>query len=158
MSDNYKEIIRIGQIELRFLLDGEDTNNQLCMFEFVVPAGAKVPAPHYHVAVDEGVYGLEGVITFTVNGVPHEIGPGAKCFVPRGIVHGFENRHGQTAKALAVLTPASIGPAFFRETAAVINAGGPPDIAKVQEVMRRHGLVPAPMEPAALVNQPANAQ
>ncbi len=150
MSHEPKEIIRIGQVEIRFLLDGEDTNNQLCLFEFIVPPGARVPAPHYHVAVDEVLYGLEGILTFTVNGVPHEIAPGDKCFVPRGAVHGFVNKHDQTAKALAVLTPASIGPAFFRETAAVINAGGPPDLVKVKEVMRRHGLMPAPIEPVAV--------
>jgi quercetin dioxygenase-like cupin family protein len=145
MDNAPKEIIPIGQLEIRFLLDGADTSNRLCMFEFVVPARAKVPAPHYHVAVDEVVYGLEGILTFTVGGVRHELGPGAKCFVPRGVVHGFENGHDQTAKALAVLTPASIGPAYFRETAAIINAGGPPDIEKVKAVMRRHGLEPAPM-------------
>jgi quercetin dioxygenase-like cupin family protein len=149
MANQPKEIIRIGQVEIRFLLDGNDTDNQLCLFEFIVPAGAKVPAPHYHVGVDEVIYGLEGVLTFVVNGVPNEIGLGDRCFVPRGVVHGFVNRHEQAAKALAVLTPASIGPAFFREVAAVINAAGPPDLPKVKEVMLRHGLVPAPMEQLA---------
>jgi quercetin dioxygenase-like cupin family protein len=146
MANQPKEIIRIGQVEIRFLLDGNDTNNQLCVFEFIVPASAKVPVPHYHVAVDEVIYRLEGVLTFVVDGAPHEIRPGDRCFVPKGVVHGFVNTHAQAAKCLCVLTPSTIGPAFFRETAAVINAGGPPDLAKVKEVMLRHGLVPAPME------------
>jgi hypothetical protein len=51
-------------------------------------------------------------------------------------------------KALCVITPAAIGPEFFRESAAVINAaaaaGGPPDRARMAEIMRRHGLTPAP--------------
>jgi len=49
-------------------------------------------------------------------------------------------------KALCMITPAAIGPQFFRESAEVINAaaGGPPDRAKMAEVMRRHGLTPAP--------------
>ena len=37
------EIIRVGQIEIRFLLESEDSNGQLAVFEFTVPAGAKVP-------------------------------------------------------------------------------------------------------------------
>jgi hypothetical protein len=49
-------------------------------------------------------------------------------------------------KALCAITPAAIGPQFFRESAEVINvaAGGPPDRVKMTEIMRRHGLTPAP--------------
>jgi hypothetical protein len=50
-------------------------------------------------------------------------------------------------KALCVITPAGIGPLYFREAAEVINsAGGPPDRMKMAEVMRRHGLTPAPIQ------------
>jgi hypothetical protein len=49
-------------------------------------------------------------------------------------------------KALCVITPAAIGPQYFRETAEAINvaAGGPPDREKMAEIMIRHGLTPAP--------------
>ena len=33
------DIIRIGQIGIRFLLDDADTNGSVAMFEFTVPAG-----------------------------------------------------------------------------------------------------------------------
>jgi len=48
-------------------------------------------------------------------------------------------------KALCAITPAAIGPQYFRESAEVINAaaGGPPDRVKMAEIMRRHGLTPA---------------
>jgi hypothetical protein len=48
-----------------------------------------------------------------------------------------------------VITPAAIGPQFFRESAEVINAaaGGPPDRVKMVEIMRRHGLTPAGPQP-----------
>lgn len=137
-----KEIIKLGQIEVAFLLEGKDTNGQLAMFEFAVPAGAKVPVPHYHERYDETIYGLEGVMTFTVSGQPNEIAPGQSLFIPRGATHGFNNLKPAAAKALAVVTPALIGPEFFREMAAIINAGGPPDVEKMKAVMARHGLVP----------------
>jgi quercetin dioxygenase-like cupin family protein len=79
-----KETIRLGQIEIKFLLEAADTNGALAMFEFAVPSGAKVPMPHYHEAYDETVYGLEGVITFNVAGNTVDIGPGQSCFIPRG--------------------------------------------------------------------------
>lgn len=138
------DVIRLGAIEVRFLLDHAETDGRLSSFEFVVPPGARVPAPHFHEAVDEMIYGLEGTLTFTVDGQPHSIGPGDSCFVPRGVVHGFTNQGTTMTRTLAVLTPGSIHSAYFRELAALV-AGGPPDPAKIADVMRRHGLVPAPM-------------
>ena len=138
-----REIIRVGQIEIRFLLESKDSSGQLAMFEFTVPAGTKVPAPHSHAHYDETIYGLEGVMTFTIDGRIMEVVAGETCFIPRGTVHGFNNLTLAGAKALAVVTPALIGPEFFREMAVIVNAGGPPDVEKLKAVMIRHGLVPA---------------
>ena len=142
MTPPIKETVTIGTLQLNFLLDGDDTNNTLVMFELIVQPNAKVPAPHFHVAVDEVLYGLEGTLTQTVGDKTLELKPGDKCFIPRGTIHGFTNKHDVPAKALCVLSPASIGPAYFREIAAVINAGGPPDMQKVLAIMQRHGLEP----------------
>jgi quercetin dioxygenase-like cupin family protein len=141
-----KEIIQVGPIEIRFLLDGRDTAGSLCLFEFLVPPGARVPAPHYHEHVDEIAYGLEGDLTFTVSGQIHSLGPGERCFIPRGAVHHFVNDSSQTTRTLSVLSPALIGPTYFRDMAALV-AGGPPDPAQVAEVMRRHGLIVVPGSP-----------
>ena len=138
------EIIRVGQIGIRFLLEAADTNGSVAMFEFTVPVGAKVPAPHYHKAYDETIYGVEGVVTFTVEGKVVDIGPGQTCFIPRGAVHGFNNLKPTDVKALAVITPALLGSDFFKEAAAIVNAGGPPDVEKLKAVLLKHGLVPAP--------------
>jgi quercetin dioxygenase-like cupin family protein len=138
-----KEIIKVGALELRFLLDSDDTNQQMVVFEFSVPAGARVPAPHYHEGVDELVYGLAGTMSTTVGGVAQAIGPGDRCFIPRGVVHHHANLGTETATLLTVLTPATIGPAYFRELGALLAAGGPPDPALVQEIMAKHGLVVA---------------
>jgi hypothetical protein len=60
---------------------------------------------------------------------------------PRGSAHGFSNPHAAVARALVVNTP-DIGVDYFREVAAIVNAGGPPDRAKVLSTMQRHGLEP----------------
>lgn len=142
------EIIRIGQVGINFLLEAADTNGSVAMFEFMVPVGARVPLPHSHEHYDETVYGVEGVLTFTVDGKTVHIGPGESYFIPRGAVHGFNNLKQTDAKALAVVTPALIGPDFFQEVAAIVNAGGPPDIQQLKVVLAKHGLVPA-MPPTA---------
>ena len=137
------EIIRVGQIEIKFLFEAADTNGSVAMFEFTVPVGARMPLPHSHKHYDETIYGVEGVITFTVEGKPVDIGRGESCFVPRGAVHGFNNLKQTDVKALAIITPALLGPDFFKEAAAIVNAGDPPDVEKLKAVMAKHGLVPA---------------
>ncbi|HEY7116949.1 MAG TPA: cupin domain-containing protein [Tepidisphaeraceae bacterium] len=137
------EIIQVGQIGIRFLLEAGETNGSVAMFEFTVPVGATVPLPHSHKHYDETIYGVAGVVTFTVEGKSVDIGPGESCFVPRGAVHGFNNLRQTEAKGLAVITPALLGPEFFKEAGAVVNAGGPPDVEKLKAVMSKHGLDPA---------------
>ncbi len=135
------EVIRVGPIGIHFLLEAAETNGALAMFEFTVPVGAKMPLPHYHKLYDETVYGVKGVVTFMVEGKAVDIGPGESWFIPRGAVHGFNNLTQTDVKALAVITPGLLGPDFFREAAAVVNAGGPPDMTKLNAVMAKHGLV-----------------
>jgi quercetin dioxygenase-like cupin family protein len=136
------DVVRIGGLELKFLIDGRATD-KLVMFEMTVPSKAKVPAPHYHREVDESLYGLAGTLTQTIDGKVHLVTPGEGVFVPRGAVHGFTNEHPGDARVLVTLTPGSIGKGYFEEIAAVVNAGGPPDMAKVKAVMEKWGLVPA---------------
>jgi len=131
--------ILIGAMQLRFVVD----QPSIVMFEFTVPANSRVPAPHFHREVDEVVYGLEGKLTTKINGQAHAISAGDVRFIPRGIVHHHENLATETARALIVMTPGSIGRRYFEEVAAEVNVPGKPDLAKVKDIMLRYGLVPA---------------
>ena len=146
MATATHEEIKVGPMAIRFLVDGEASGGSVAVFEFDVPAGTRVPAAHSHDAYEETIYGLEGVLAWTIDGTTTEIGPGDAVCISRGAVHHFDNTHDADAKVLAVVTPGILGPDYFREVAAVLNAavGGPPDLAAIGEVMRRHGLTPAP--------------
>lgn len=142
-----EETIRIGPIEVRFLLTGDDSGGSVSVFEFSVPVGHKLEAPaHKNNAYEEVLYGIKGVLTWTVDGNPIEVGPGQVLCIPRGAVHRFDNLGSEDVKQLAVITPAIMGPAYFRDAAEVIGAaaGGPPDHAKMMEVFRRHGMTLVP--------------
>jgi quercetin dioxygenase-like cupin family protein len=146
MAARTSEEIRVGELVIRFLVEGEESAGSVALFEFDVPAGAKVPVAHSHDGYEETIYGLAGVLTWTVDGTPIEVGLGEALCIPRGAVHHFDNRSDTDAKALAIVTPGILGPDYFREVAAVLDAaaGGPPDLAAIAAVMRRHGLTPAP--------------
>jgi mannose-6-phosphate isomerase-like protein (cupin superfamily) len=142
MFPRIKETVRMGALEINFLVDGDDTEGTLVQFEFVVPPNARVPAPHFHVEVDETLYILEGTLSQTIGTEIREMKAGDSCFIKRGVVHGFTNPYKKTARIFCTLTPATIGPAYFREIAEVINASGPPDMQKVMAIMKKHGLEP----------------
>ena len=143
-ADN--DTIAVGALGVRFLVEAADSNGTASVFECYVPANAKMPAPHSHDGFEETIYGLEGATTWTIAGETVQIGPGEAVCVPRGEIHGFENHGSVDAKFLAIATPAVFGPAYFREIGEVLaaTAGGPPDLTAIGEVMRRHGLTPAP--------------
>ena len=146
MTARTREEIRIGELAIRFLLEGEESAGSVAMFEFDVPAGSRVAAAHSHDGYEETIYGLAGVLTWTLEGTVREVGPGGVLCIPRGVVHQFANHGDLDASALAIVTPGILGPGYFREVAEILDAsaGGPPDLAAVAVVMRRHGLTPAP--------------
>src|SRR4051812_2118841 len=137
------ETIGIGRFTVRFLVTSNESNGSVAAFELVVPGSMQLPAPaHSHDHYEETIYGIEGTLTWTVEGKAIDVGPGQALCIPRGAVHRFDNKTNADAKALCVITPAAIGPEYFRETFTLLKAGGPPDKAKLLEIMRRHGLTP----------------
>ncbi len=140
------ETINLGFVTVRFLVTGADSSGSVAAFEVTVPGGQRLHAPaHKHSHYEETIYGITGVLTWTVDGKVIYLAPGQMLCIPRGAVHRFDNNSAMDARVLCVVTPAAIGPEYFREVAAVAAAspGTPPDKAKVVEIMLRHGLVPA---------------
>ena len=141
------EVICLGPLTVRFLITGDNASGSIALFELTVPAAQRLAAPaHRHDHYEETIYGIEGVLTWTVDGKRIDVGPGEALCIPRGAAHRFDNLGTQDVKALCAVTPAAIGPQYFREAAEVINAAGagPPDRIKMADIMRRHGLAPVP--------------
>lgn len=138
--------ITVGELSVRFLVQAADSNGSASVFECYVPANSRMPAPHSHDGFEETIYGLEGTTTWTIDGEAVDVGPGEAVCVRRGQIHQFQNHSDVDATFLAIATPGVFGPAYFREVGDVLAAsvGGPPDHAAIAQVMRRHGLTPAP--------------
>ena len=132
------DTIAIGKLVVRYLRDGAK-DGQMGAFELLVPPGANVPPPHSHTLNEEYFYVLEGRLRYSVNQETRDLSPGESMSTPKGAVHGFSNPFDKDARALIVMSP-DIGAQYFRDVAAVVNAGGPPDKAKLIAVMDRYGL------------------
>ena len=133
------EAIRIGQLEINYLIDGA-SDGRMGAFELTIPPGSNVPPPHSHANNDEIIYVLEGILRYSVDGDTRDLGPGEFMFSPKGSVHGFSNPHDGPAKALITNSP-DIGAQYFRDVAAVVNTGGgPPDREKLIAIMSEYGL------------------
>jgi quercetin dioxygenase-like cupin family protein len=92
---------------VRFLLTADNSSGSIAVFELTVPGGQRLPAPaHSHDHYEETIYGIDGALTWTVDGRQIEVSPGQALCIPRGAVHRFDNRGRQDVKALCVITSA----------------------------------------------------
>lgn len=133
--------IHVGRLGIRYLVDGAQQGS-MGIFELTVPPASNVPPSHSHSNNEEVVYVLEGTLRYSVGSDTRDLGPGQTMHTPKGMVHGFSNPFAGTARALIVMSP-DLGAQYFRDVAAVINAGGPPDKGALVSIMSRYGLVPS---------------
>ena len=140
-SSESAEMIAVGQLQIRYLRDGA-AERQTGAFEMVVPPGSNVPPPHSHADNEEYLYVLDGKIRYSVDGQVKDLRAGESAFTPKGAVHGFSNPFSEPCRALVVMSP-DIGAQYFRDIVSVLRAGGPPDRARLLQVMERYGLKPA---------------
>ncbi|MDA7085031.1 cupin domain-containing protein [Pseudomonas sp. SA3-5] len=131
--------IKVGQLGINYVVDGSHTAS-IGMFELTVPPGSNVPPPHSHSNNEECLYVLQGTLRYTVGTETRDLTPGQGMSTPKGVVHAFSNPFTETARALVVQSP-DIGAQYFKDVAAVVNAGGPPDKAALVSVMSKYGLV-----------------
>lgn len=146
MQPPEQPVIKIGRLEIRYLVDGTMTGAGLGIFELTVPPGARVPPPHSHGGNEEIVYVVEGVLRYRVDDETRDLEPGQRMYTLRGSVHAFSNPHNRPARALIILSP-DIGAQYFRDVAEVAEAPGGPNPVKMAEVMKRYGLNLEPPKP-----------
>ena len=65
MTSGSTEMIQVGALRVRFLVEAADSNGSVSAFECFVPGDSKMPAPHSHDAFDETIYGLEGTTSWS---------------------------------------------------------------------------------------------
>lgn len=113
---------------------GDVTGGALTVFEVIVPPHTG-PPPHVHHGEDEAVYVVEGEVVLRQGDRTFTAGPGTFAFLPRGVVHGYENLGTETARLLSIAAPAGIE-GFFREAGSPAREGEPPPAPGPEEGVR----------------------
>jgi uncharacterized cupin superfamily protein len=103
LSPAVPEVIRLGQLEIRYLQEAGD-GCRMGAFEMRVPPGSNVPPPHSHSANEELVYARRDAALYR-GSETRDLKPGDSMATPCGVVHAFSNPHAVVARALVINTP-----------------------------------------------------
>ena len=137
-----EEPVASGSGTTRQVLIGPTEGPNFAMRRFIMQPGGGIP--RHTNTVEHEQYVLRGRARVGIGEEVVQVREGDVLFIPRGHVHHFANHGTEDARELSVITPGLLGPEYFREIAAVVNVAGPPNVERIMEVMRRHGLRPAP--------------
>jgi hypothetical protein len=88
------ETISVGPLVVHFLITAEHSNGTVVAFELLVPAGHGLEAPaHSHDHYEETIYGIDGVLSWAVDGTDIDVGPGQAPPGCKGLVRDYAGRH-----------------------------------------------------------------
>lgn len=130
--------LRPGPVEtLTFKTTHEDTDGG---FDYLIGevGYAGGPPMHIHANEDEVLHVLEGELILKVGDEIVEMAAGDLAFVPRGVPHGYTNRHQTPVRAIGLFAPSGL--ARFM-TAYLALPPGPPDPQQMEAISKQHGVV-----------------
>jgi mannose-6-phosphate isomerase-like protein (cupin superfamily) len=145
----------LGSIGVRFMVDGDETDQDFSLVEHPMSPRALAAPLHLHTREDEYSYILEGRMGALLGEEVVEAGPGDLVFKPRNQWHTFWNAGDEDCRILEIIAPAGFEK-FFAELDAMGGAikADPADLTalgerygtrfqleSVPELVERFGLV-----------------
>jgi quercetin dioxygenase-like cupin family protein len=121
----------------------DETGGTLSVTDVVVPRGKATPL-HVHPDAEETFVVVDGELTVHVDGVDHEVGPGATSTIRRGTPHAFAVRS-EVAHILVMFSPGG-GEQFFIDAgepalARELPPEGERDLDRARVAAEKNGLV-----------------
>jgi mannose-6-phosphate isomerase-like protein (cupin superfamily) len=128
----------LGSIGVRFMIDGDETQQRFSLVEHPMSPRALAAPLHRHTREDEYSFVLEGRMGALLGDDVVEAGPGELVFKPRNQWHTFWNAADEPCRILEIIAPAGFEN-FFRELS---DMGGAitADPAELAALNARYGL------------------
>ncbi len=104
----------LGSIGVRFMIDGDETDQGFSLVEHPMSPHALAAPLHIHTREDEYSYVLEGRMGALLGEDVVEAGPGDLVFKPRDQWHTFWNAGDEPCRILEIIAPAGFE-RFFKE-------------------------------------------
>ena len=104
----------LGSIGVRFMIDGDETDQGFSLVEHPMSPHALAAPLHIHTREDEYSYVLEGRMGAMLGDEVVEAGPGDLVFKPRNQWHTFWNAGDEPCRILEIIAPAGFEK-FFEE-------------------------------------------
>ena len=108
------EQLNLNGISVTFKVTSESSNNQLGVYEIVLPPktiGAKL---HYHRFMDETFIVSEGELTLEIGTKTKIAKSGTIAYIPRFTPHGFRNDTNNKVRLLLIFNPSEKREGFFK--------------------------------------------
>jgi mannose-6-phosphate isomerase-like protein (cupin superfamily) len=141
----------LGTIGVRWMIRGEDTDQNFSLVEHPMSAKALAAPLHRHSNEDEYSYVLEGRMGALLGEEVVEAGPGHLVFKPRNQWHTFWNAGEEPCRILEIISPAGFE-RFFEELDA-INGAESVDPAELGALSERYGLEMQPESVPSLIER-----
>ncbi len=141
----------LGSIGVRFMLDGERSEQRFSLVEHPMSPRALAAPLHRHTREDEYSYVLEGRMGALLGEQVVEAGPGELVMKPRNQWHTFWNAGEEPCRILEIISPAGFE-VFFAE---LDDLGGSLNAAPeaMAELSQRYGLEMQPDSVPGLIER-----
>ena len=141
LSPDKGETVWLQKLGIRFMIEGEQTQDNFSLVEHPIKPRALAAPMHTHRHEDEYTYVLEGEIGVQIGEEVRVTRPGDLVFKPRGVPHAFWNATDTLARALEIISPAGFE-RYFAELAPLFPPAnlGPLDEEAVGAVRDKYGL------------------
>lgn len=127
---------KIGSNEIRAALTDELTDGALFLGVHLLAPGFEGPPPHVHGSMDHVFYILEGEVRFKLTDEELSAAAGTAAYIPRGVVHAFDNPGAASARMIEFNVPGGFD-RYYAELEKLFPPGAAVDAQKIGEVMAR---------------------
>jgi quercetin dioxygenase-like cupin family protein len=136
------EVLALGGGKVTLKVTSNLTNDQLGVYEILLPPGSVGAQLHYHRFMDETFIVNKGTLSIQLAGREVEAPEGSVVYVPRFTPHGFSNQSANEVTLTLIFNPGQNREGFFRGMKEILSEQ-PVDESKFLKLYNKYDSFPA---------------